>query len=213
VLCDVSDPETSRKIIHELFGPRFWVTSPTGAAGMRTVAPDQRGAILKAEPGNYGLTGGVWPNLALWAGHAAAQIGRGDLLVQGLRGTLLLADREDFDRCNVTPGEFPEYFNGDDLMQRGNFRSTFIHGSYQWAALEGIMGLRPRATALECNPHLPPDWKWAAVQNLPYRGFPLSIFADAEPRTLYTTAAVKSDWKQVVASAREVDDRIATQNR
>jgi hypothetical protein len=41
----------------------------------------------------------VWPNLALWAGHAAAQIGRGDLLVQGLRATLLLADREDFDRC------------------------------------------------------------------------------------------------------------------
>jgi hypothetical protein len=50
VLCGVSDPALSRRIIDELFGPRFWVTSPTGAAGMRTVAPDQRGAILKAEP-------------------------------------------------------------------------------------------------------------------------------------------------------------------
>ncbi len=198
ILCDVAEPEASQKILETIYGQKFWVTSPTGGAGMRTVAPDQPGAMVKAEPGNYGLTGGVWPNLALWAGRAAAQVGRPDLLVQGLRGTMMLSDREDFDRNYVTPGEFPEYFNGDDLVQRGNLRSTFIHGSYVWAATEGIMGLRPRAAQLEVNPQLPRGWKWAALTNLPYRGFPLSLLASAENRTLYTTARVQSDWTQII---------------
>jgi glycogen debranching enzyme len=198
VLCDVAEPDVSQKILAELFGPRFWVTSPSGAAGMRTVAPGQPLAAPKADPGNYGLTGGVWPNLALWAGRAAAQVGRTDLLVQALRGTMLLSDREDFDRFNVTPGEFPEYYNGDDLVQRGNLRSTFIHGSYSWAAIEGIMGLRPRAAALEVNPQLPRGWKWAAITNMPYRGFPLSMIASAENHTLYTSTRVETDWEQVI---------------
>jgi hypothetical protein len=83
-------------------------------------------------------------------------------------------------------------------VQRGNFRSTFIHGSFQWAALEGVLGLRPARRGARSEPASPARLEFAAVQNLPYRGFPLSILAVARERTLYTTARAQSDWKQVV---------------
>ncbi len=205
-LCGVADRATSRAIVEELFGTEFWVESPSGAGGIRTVRPDQPGATQRAEPGNYGLTGGVWPNLALWAARAASDARRPDLVLKALRGTLLLADREDFERYNVTPGEFPEYFNGDDLVQRGNSRSTFIHGSYIWAAIEGLMGITPHADGIDVNPVLPDGWGWIALSNVPYRGYPLSILAVAETRTLYTTTRVNSDWKQVMVALAKQEE-------
>ncbi len=151
--------------------------------------------------GTYGLQGGVWPNLALWAARAASDARLPDLIIKALRSTRLLADRPDFDQVNVTPGEFPEYFNGDDLLQRGAPRSTFIHGSYLWAAWEGLLGLTPHASGLEVNPVLPAGWDWAALSQLPFRGAPLTLLAVPKSRTLYTTARVKTKWKQVVVSA------------
>jgi hypothetical protein len=70
-----------------------------------------------------------------------------------------------------------------------------------WSALESFLGLTPHPDRLEVNPVLPSGWDWVAIANMPYRGYPLSILADARTQTLYTTAAVESSWRQVVASA------------
>jgi hypothetical protein len=205
-LFDVASRTTSQAILEKLFGSSFWRGTPGEAGGMCTISPDQEGFEPRADPATYGLQGGVWPNLALWAARAAANVGSPDLIVQALRSTRLLADRPDFDRCNVTPGEFPEYFNGDDLVQRGHPRSTFIHGSYMWAAWEGLLGLTPRAKGLEVNPQLPSGWGWVALSRMPYRGSPLTLLAVKAGRTLYTTMRVKTKWRQVMVSAERQDD-------
>ena len=200
---------TSRAILDELFGERFWQGSPTGAGGIRTVSAAQAGYQPKADPDTYGLQGGVWPNLALWAARAAADAGRPDLVVRALRATRRLADREDFDRVNVTPGEFPEYYNGDDLVQRGAPRSTFIHGSYLWAAWEGLLGMSPHANGLEVNPVLPKEWGWVAMEAMPYRGGRLSLLAVKASRTIYTTIRIKTKWRQVVVADQKWHGHLA----
>ena len=207
-LFGIAPRSAARAILAELFDERFWQGDASGAGGIRTISKAQKGYIAKADPGTYGLQGGVWPNLALWAARAASDAGRPDLIVRALRATRLLADRPDFDRCQVTPGEFPEYYNGDDLVQRGSPRSTFIHGSYLWAGWEGFLGMRPHADHLEVNPVLPDDWGWVAMSRLPYRGQSLSLLAVKDKQTLYTTVRVKTAWKQVLVSAAEAADRI-----
>jgi len=109
-------------------------------------------------------------------------------------------------RYNVVPAELPEYFNGDDLVQVGQPRSTFLHGIYIWAALEGLLGLSPHPDVLHVNPALPTGWDWIAVSHLPYRGFPLSLFADRQTKTLFTTFRVVTSWNQV-----EVPERLQQQ--
>lgn len=200
-LFGVAPRATARALLNSLFTEPFWFAGPGGAGGIRTISAAEPGYIPKADPSSYGLQGGVWPNLALWAARASADAGLPDLIVRALRATRLLGDRIDFDRVNVTPGEFPEYYNGDDLLQRGCPRSTFIHGSYLWTAYEGFLGLTPHAEALEVNPQLPAEWDWAALSNVPYRGVPLTLLAVNKTKTLYTTARVKTKWRQVLVSA------------
>ncbi len=199
VLCGVSDRATGQDISYALFNGDFWASTKEGAGGLRTVSPAEPEYRPRANAGNYGLLGGVWPNLALWAGKAAATVGLPELTLKGLKGTLLLTEPSDPAAYNVVPGEFPEYFNGDDLVQRGMPLSPFVPGIYIWDTLEGIMGIVPRPAGLEVNPALPTTWKWASVTDLHYRGLPLSVLAVAEEKTLYTTAHVESKWHQIVA--------------
>ena len=198
VLCGVSEPVTGRAIMQELFTDRFWAETPEGAGGIRTVSSAQAGYEARATPDNYGLLGGVWPNLALWAGRAAAAQGLPDLTLRALRGTFLLCEPEDPIHCNVVPGEFPEYFNGDDLVQRGMPLSPFVPGIFIWSALEGCLGLSPHPMGVHVNPVLPREWKWMAVSNMPYRGRPLTMLAVPAEHKLYTTIRVESGWDQVV---------------
>jgi hypothetical protein len=198
VLCGVSDSATGRAIMKELFNDHFWASSPDGAGGIRTVSSAEPGYQGTATPDNYGLLGGVWPNLALWAGQAAAAQGLPDLTVKALRGTFLLSERENPAHYNVVPGEFPEYFNGDDLLQKGMPLSPFVPGIFIWSGLEGLVGLEPHPAGLRVEPAIPRDWGWLAVSSLPYRGYPLTILAVAKEHTIYTTARVETDWKQIV---------------
>jgi glycogen debranching enzyme len=197
-----SQQEIPRQILAELFSERFWVDARDGAGGIRTVSAAEKGYQAKATPQNYGLLGGVWPNLALWVAKAAADQGFPDLSLKALRGTWLLTERDDPVRYNVVPAELPEYFNGDDLVQVGQPRSTFLHGIYIWATLEGLLGLSPRPDALNVNPSLPAGWNWIAVSRLPYRGFPLSLIADRQTKTIFTTVRVETSWNQVEVSER-----------
>jgi len=198
VLEKVADKPTARAIMNELFGPNFWAGSREGAGGIRTVSSAQPGYQPTSTPVNYGLLGGVWPNVALWAGKAAAGYGMPDLDLRALRGTFLLSEREEPSRYNVVPGEFPEYFNGDDLVQKGMPLSPFVPGIYIWSALEGLAGIAPHPTSLQVNPELPTGWSWLAVSKLAYRGNPVTLLADAKTHTLYTTAPLQTDWQQVV---------------
>ena len=197
-LYGVSDEATSGAILTELFSERFWVENERGGGGIRTVSAADPGYHPAADPATYGLMGGVWPNLALWAARAAALHGLPDLALKALRATSLLTERSDPARANVVPGELPEYFNGDDLVQRGQPRSTFLFGIFVWAATESFLGISPHPAGLKVAPLLPQGWAWAAISNLPYRGFPLSMLAVAGENTLYTTTRVDSPWNQVI---------------
>lgn len=118
-LYEVSDASTGRAIMQELFSDHFWAASSDGAGGMRTISSASPEYKPRATPADYGLLGGVWPNLALWAARAAGADGLPDLALKGMLGTFLLSERHDPLRYNVVPGEFSEYFNGDDLVERG----------------------------------------------------------------------------------------------
>ncbi|MDB6126230.1 MAG: hypothetical protein JWM35_126, partial [Verrucomicrobia bacterium] len=66
-LFGVASRPMARAILEKLFGPSFWRGELGHAGGMCTVSPEQKGFQPKADPSTYGLQGGVWPNLALWA--------------------------------------------------------------------------------------------------------------------------------------------------
>jgi glycogen debranching enzyme len=200
VMYGVSNEKTSQAILEELFSERFWIETTGGGGGIRTVSTAEPGYQPKADSANYGLMGGVWPNLALWTAKAAASHNRPDLALKALRSTFLLTEHDDPASYNVVPGELPEYLNGDDLVQRGQPRSTFLFGIVVSAAIECFLGISLHPDCIKVNPKLPDGWGWVAISNLPYRGFPLSIIADSDDKIIYTTARVDSTWKQIVAS-------------
>ncbi|MEW5976488.1 MAG: hypothetical protein AB1898_11865 [Acidobacteriota bacterium] len=206
VLCDIAEASTAAKILAELFGEHFWAETEDGAGGIRTVSARQGGrwgyqAQAKA-PGtdpnwNYGLLGGVWPNLAMWAGRAAAKQGLPDLSLKALRGTYLLSERENPEAYNVVPGEISGYCNGDDLVQKEMPMSPFLPGIFIWSSLESFLGMTPRASGLVLNPELPTNWGWVGVSNLPYRGHRITLLADRQNRRIYSTMLLKSGWEVV----------------
>jgi glycogen debranching enzyme len=199
-LYGVSDASTGRAIMQELFSDRFWVASSDGAGGMRTISPAAPGYKPRATPEDYGLLGGVWPNLALWAARAAGAENLPDLALKGLLGTVLLSERQDPVQYNVVPGEFSEYFNGDDLVERGMPLSPFVPGIFIWSGLEGLFGITPHAAGLTVNPAFPAGWSWMAISKMPYRGNPLTILALPKDHVLYTTAKIESSWRQIQVS-------------
>jgi len=214
VLCGISDSLTSKAILKELFGERFWASTSDGAGGIRSVSAAQTGRWgyqpKALPPGsdpdwNYGLLGGVWPNLAMWAARAAAAQGMPDLSLKALRATFLLNERENPAHYNVVPGEFNGYCNGDDLVHKEMPLSPFLPGIFIWSSIESFMGISPHATDVEVNPNLPEGWKWAAISRIPYRGHSLSMLAVRDEHCLYATGPVDSQWKKVLVSQTEQD--------
>lgn len=206
VLYGVADDAASKAILNELFSDRFFAATPDGAGGFRTIGSDDKEYQPRSDPGNYGLLGGVWPNLGLWIARAAAFRQRPDLALKALRASAQITEMPDPRAYNVVPGEFPEYFNGDDLKQRGMPLSSFVPGIFVWSSLESFLGITPHPAGIEVNPVLPENWRWAAASRIPYRGAPLSLLAIAEGKVLYTTAAVHTTWRTVRVPA-ELQDR------
>jgi hypothetical protein len=206
MLYGIADQQTSARILDSLFTEKFWLTTAEGAGGFRSIATDEKEYQARADPGNYGLLGGVWPNLGIWIGRAAALQGRPDLSLKALRATALLTEMPDPGAYNVAPGEFPEYFNGDDLKQRGMPLSSFVPGIFIWSSLESFLGLTPTAGGIVVNPELPGNWHWVAASRIPYRGTALSLLAVADGRRLYSTAPVQTSWHNIVVPG-ELQDR------
>jgi hypothetical protein len=196
-------------VVERVFADDFWAGDETGRGGVRTVATGEANFRPQGDHrDNYGLLGGLWPNVALWATKAAADAGRPDLALRALTGTLLLSEPADPRAAHVLPGEFPEYFNSDDLVQRGQLRSTFIPGIVLWVILEGMFGLTPAPAGIRVEPALPPDWGWGAIGDIPYRGRALSILVLPEEHRIITTELVTSSWAQTVVPV-ELGERYA----
>ena len=79
------------------------------------------------------------------------------------------------------PGQFSEWLHGETLTNEGMMLSPWDPPRYLWAAMEGVVGLDPSGDGVTLHPRLSSDWKWLAVQNLPYRQRRLSYFAVRNP--------------------------------
>lgn len=199
VIMRACSDETAFRIISRLNGQDFWTP-----AGLRTVSRiDPR-----YDPTAYsGLLGGVWPGLTWWYAFAAARY-HPEMMVRALRSSFAhygAAPR----RYNTVPGQFGEWFDGENLVNHGMRLSPWEPPRFLWAAIEGVCGLMLTTGAPQINPLIPPGWRWVGLRELPYHGSFLSYFlvreGDAGFR-IYSTAEVQSDWGVELYSRDATDD-------
>ena len=182
VLCGVADEPRKRQVLELLYSPEFWTPF-----GVRTVGKHQ----LNYDP-DHGLQllGGVWPNLTAWVAYSSKSYSP-RRLVSGMRNIWKISEVENPKAYqNVVPGLFPERLSGETFKSRGMTMSPWVPPTYLWLAYEGLLGLEPRPDGLRVNPHLPSDWKWVGVRDLPVAGTTMS--AIYYRRVLYSTIPVAS---------------------
>lgn len=175
VMFGVADAETSARIIGRLSDSDFWT-----AAGIRTAprgAPDYDPD--GSNNGPYGLLGGVWLGCSFWFAFAAAPYNP-EFMDRALSDSFRNFS-SDPRRNNTVPGQFSEWLHGETLTNEGMMLSPWDPPRYLWAAVEGVGGLDPTGDGVSLSPRLSSDWKWLGVQNLPYRGRPLTYFAVRVP--------------------------------
>jgi glycogen debranching enzyme len=175
VMFGVADDQTSAAIISRLSDADFWT-----AAGIRTTprdAPDYDPDGTNNGP--YGLLGGVWLGCSFWFAFAAARYNP-DFMDRALSDTFRNFSM-DPRRNNTVPGQFSEWLHGETLTNEGMMLSPWDPPRYLWAAMEGVVGLDPSGDGVSLHPRLASEWKWLAVQNLPYRQRRLSYFAVRTP--------------------------------
>jgi len=188
VLFAVADDERKRKILELLYTPEFWTPF-----GVRTVGKNQQ----EYDP-EYGvhLLGGIWPNLTAWVAYAS-KTHSPRRLVNGMRNIWKISEVENPKAYqNVMPGLFPERLSGDTFKSRGMAMSPWMPPTYLWLAYEGLLGFEPSPDGLRVNPHLPDDWKWVGVRDVPIMGTTMSCFYHR--RTLYSSIPVASRSRCVV---------------
>jgi hypothetical protein len=199
VIMRACSDETAFRIISRLNGSDFWTP-----AGLRTVSRiDPR-----YDPTAFsGLLGGVWPGLTWWYAFAAARY-HPEMMVRALRSSFAhygAAPR----RYNTVPGQFGEWFDGENLVNHGMRLSPWEPPRFLWAAIEGVCGLMLTTGAPQINPLIPSNWRWVGVRELPYHGSFLSYFlvreGDAGFR-IYSTAEVQSDWGVELYSRDATDE-------
>jgi len=209
VIMRACSDETAFRIISRLNGSDFWTQ-----AGLRTVSRlDPR-----YDPAAFsGLLGGVWPGLTWWYAFAAARY-HPEVMVRALRSSFAHyggAPR----RYNTVPGQFSEWFDGENLVNHGMRLSPWEPPRFLWAAIEGVCGLTLTTDAPKINPLIPPNWKWVGLRDLPYHGSFLSYFLVREGDEgfrIYSTAEVQSDWgvelysRDVTGDVRTYADSVVT---
>ncbi len=175
VMYGVADEQTSAAIISRLSDADFWT-----AAGIRTTprdAPDYDPDGTNNGP--YGLLGGVWLGCSFWFAFAAARYNP-EFMDRALSDSFKNFSM-DPRRNNTVPGQFSEWLHGETLTNEGMMLSPWDPPRYLWAAMEGVVGLDPSGDGVGLHPRLSSDWKWLAVQNLPYRKRRLTYFAVRTP--------------------------------
>ena len=170
LICGVADEETARRITARLAMPDFMT-----AGGIRALPAENP----RYDPSfEYGLLGGVWPGATWWYALGSART-HPQIMVESLRRSYgqYVADPRVF---NTVPGQFSEWSDGQTLVNRGMRLSPWEAPRFLWAAIEGMVGLLPEHEVVTLEPHLPPDWQWLRVHELPYRGQRLSFFLTRE---------------------------------
>ena len=188
VLFAVADEDRKRKILDLLYTPEFWTPF-----GVRTVGKNQQ----EYDP-EYGvhLLGGIWPNLTAWVAYCS-KTHSPRRLVSGMRNIWKISEVENPKAYqNVMPGLFPERLSGETFKSRGMAMSPWMPPTYLWLAYEGLLGFEPSPDGLRINPHLPEDWKWVGVRDVPIMGTTMSCFYYR--RTLYSSIPVASRSRCVV---------------
>jgi glycogen debranching enzyme len=188
VMFGVADDNLKRKVLDRLHSPEFWTPY-----GVRTVSNLEDG--YDPDHGVH-LLGGVWPNLTAWVGYS----GKGyssRRLVTAMRNIWKISEVENPKAYyNVVPGEFPERLSGETFKSRGMAMSPWMPPTYVWLAYEGLLGFEPSLTGLRINPHIPDDWSWVGVRDVPVLNGKLSMFYYR--RRLHATMPVGSKSKTVV---------------
>lgn len=167
VMFGVAPERTATAIIARLSHDDFWTD-----AGIRTTPRD---APNYTPNGGWGLLGGVWVGVSFWYAFAAAQYSP-EFMADAL-STSFRNYATDPRGKNTVPGQFSEWLHGETLVNQGMMLSPWFPPRYLWAAIEGIAGFEVSQGVISVTPHLAPDWKWLAVENLPFRDHFLTWFA------------------------------------
>ena len=152
-------PEQARRILDLLYSAAFYTPY-----GIHTVARDE--AEYHPHFG-HGLMGGLWPNLTAWVAYAGRAL-YPERLAAMMASVYALSEIENPAAAgHLVPGEFPEWFDGETFESRGMAMSPWMPPTYLWLGVAGLAGVAPRPGTLEINPHLPEEWDWISVRNLP----------------------------------------------
>jgi len=166
VIFDVATPATSHLIIDRLNRPDFLTT-----AGLRTVP---RTALNYHPERGWGLTGGVWPDVAFMFAYSCSTH-QPDVMVNIMRGTFRQYELDPTNQ-NTVPGQFSEWYHGESLVNNGMKLSPWFPPKYLWTAVEGVCGVG-LYRGLHINPNIPLRWKWVSLSNMPYHDGTVTYFA------------------------------------
>jgi glycogen debranching enzyme len=166
LICGVADEASRQAITLRLQAPDFMTD-----AGIR-VLPEEN---PRWDPSsNSGCLGGVWPGATWWYAMGCVQANP-EIVAESLRRSYqhYVSDPKTF---NTVPGQFSEWSDGHTLVNRGMRLSPWEAPRFLWAAIEGLAGIRIDGEQLGVDPHIPADWKWLRLRDLPCRGRLLSFF-------------------------------------
>jgi glycogen debranching enzyme len=132
VLFEIASEQDSAVILDRLSEPDFW-----SLAGIRTV-PASDPAYDPAA--GAGLLGGSWPNPTLWYAAACGQRGRREACLYALCTVAApVLATEEHPWQGTKPGEFCEYFHGDNGRGLGMPLSPWVPPTFLWALMEGLL--------------------------------------------------------------------------
>ena len=204
VLFRCAEPDESRAILRRLSESDF--VTPVG---LRTISIGD-GWYFPSH--GFGLLGGVWPDLTLWFAVALARFGMADEAARWLRAIYHAV--EEGSQRNAVPGEFPEWFDGGSLTNRGMYLSPWTGAKYLWAVAETVMGLDGYRTSgrFHIAPILPRDFLWAAAIHVHWGGRLCTYVIDVRRQTIYgdMREASADEPYTVVYAGRDVSDEITT---
>ena len=173
VMFGVADDETASRIVAKLSDRAFWTTG-----GIRTIPRDAPNYSPNA---GSGLLGGVWVGVSFWYAFAAARYSP-EWMARALSMTFCNYS-VDPRKNNTVPGQFSEWLHGETLTNEGMMLSPWFPPRYLWAAVEGMGGFSVDGGDVAVRPCLPPDWKWLAIRNVPFRGRSLTWVVTRQPDT------------------------------
>jgi hypothetical protein len=204
VLFRCSEPDESRRILKRLSESDF--TTPVG---LRTISTAD-GWYFPSH--GFGLLGGIWPDLTIWFAVALARNGTPGAAAHWLR--IIYRTVEEGAARNAVPGQFPEWFDGGSLTNRGMYMSPWTSAKYLWAVAETLMGLDGYRTTgrFHIAPLLPGDFLWVAAVKVHWGGRLCTYVVDQPNATIYgdMREASAEEPYRVVYAGRDVSDEVTT---